>query len=158
MATSKDQLADRLETRLALAALAPRYAQALDRVDPSAMVKLFCSDGSVRIFDPADAIEPVRTFQGAAELAELPKLTGAYARTFHFVGNATYDIGDAEATGEVYCIAHHLSSARHGGTNLATYLRYQDAYSLGDDLAWRFKSRAIRVDWSEVRLTSTKRL
>ena len=31
------------------------------------------------------------------------------------LGQSTYEIGDGEATGEVYCIAHHLTlDERHG--------------------------------------------
>lgn len=132
-----------------------RYASALDRVHPVAMADLFFSDGSVQIFDPGDASEPVRTFCGHEQLAVLPSLTGAYSRTFHFLGNVAYDIGEGEATGEVYCIAHHLTLAKHGGTDLATYIRYRDHYGLGADHSWRFRSRCILVDWHEVRLTST---
>ena len=33
-----------------------------------------------------------------------------YPKTFHMLGQSTYSIGERRGTGEVYCIAHHLTS------------------------------------------------
>ena len=40
-----------------------------------------------------------------------------YDQTFHFVGNTRYEIDATHATGEVYCLAHHLTRGpRHRAT------------------------------------------
>jgi hypothetical protein len=57
-----------------------------------------------------------------------------------------------EATGEVYCVAHHLSSATPGeGDDYVMYIRYLDAYvrEAGDD--WRITRRDVITDAVERR-------
>jgi hypothetical protein len=84
-------------------------------------------------------------------MARIPESIQRYDRTFHFLGQSTYDIGDSEATGEVYCIAHHLTPDQHGGTNYVMYIRYEDTYRPDAEGAWKFARRRLRVDWTETR-------
>ncbi|GAA3828298.1 hypothetical protein GCM10022403_071960 [Streptomyces coacervatus] len=51
------------------------------------------------------------------------------------------DGGDT-ATGEVYCLAHHLKD----GQVLVTVIRYQDNYSRQDG-EWRLDDRTVITDW-----------
>ena len=88
-------------------------------------------------------------------LAKIPELIRVYAKTFHFVGNSAYDIADGRATGEVYCLAHHLTPDRHGGTNYVMYIRYQDRYHPGPDGVWKIADRRVLIDWTEVRPANT---
>ena len=67
------------------------------------------------------------------------------------LGQSTYAIGDGEATGEVYCVAHHLTPDAHGGTNYVMYIRYEDTYRPDADGVWKFAQRRLRVDWTETR-------
>jgi hypothetical protein len=74
-----------------------------------------------------------------------------YARTFHFLGQCIYEIGDGEAQGEVYCQAHHLTVYRHGGTDYVMHMRYEDAYRHDERGAWKIAERVAFIDWTETR-------
>lgn len=152
-------------TRRELRSLAERYAQGVDRREVDTFVALFHDDASIVIHDPSESTEP-REIQGIDRLAKIPEVIQRYAKTFHLLGQSTYDIGDGEATGEVYCIAHHLTpdaatsenagSGSAGGTNFVMYIRYEDTYRPDADGAWKFTQRRLRVDWTETRAANPK--
>jgi hypothetical protein len=133
-----------------LRSLAEQYARGVDRHDDvDGFVALFLPDAVIEIYDPSDAAEP--RVVPSERIARIPESIQRYDRTFHFLGQSTYDIGEGEATGEVYCIAHHLTPDQHGGTNYVMYIRYQDTYRPDADGAWKFAQRQLRVDWTETR-------
>jgi ketosteroid isomerase-like protein len=145
--TSTDESAIRHELR----SLAEGYARGVDRHDDvDGFVALFHPDAVISIHDPAESTEP-REIRGAERLAKIPETIQRYAKTFHMLGQSTYSIGDGEATGEVYCIAHHLTPGQHGGTDYVMFIRYEDTYRPGVDGAWKFAHRRLRVDWTETR-------
>ena len=137
-------------TRQELRSLAERYAQGVDRRDVETFVALFHDDAAIVIHDPSESTEP-RELRGLERLAKVPEVIQRYPKTFHLLGQSTYDIGDGEATGEVYCIAHHLTPDVHGGTNYVMYIRYEDTYRPDVDGVWKFAERRLRVDWTETR-------
>jgi hypothetical protein len=146
MATS-DESAIRAELR----ALAEQYARGVDRRDDvDGFVALFFPDAVITIHDPSESTEP-RELRGTERLARIPEVIQRYPKTFHMLGQSTYDIGDGEATGEVYCIAHHLTPDQHGGTDYVMFIRYEDTYRPDADGAWKFAHRRLRVDWTETR-------
>ena len=69
---------------------------------------MFLPDATITIHDPSESTEP-REIRGTERLARIPEIIQRYPKTFHMLGQSTYAIGDGEATGEVYCIAHHLT-------------------------------------------------
>ena len=141
---------DESTIRLQLRSLAERYASGVDRHDDvDGFVALFLPDAVIEIYDPSDAEEP--RVVPSERIARIPQSIQRYAKTFHFLGQSTYAIGDGEATGEVYCIAHHLTPDQHGGTNYVMYIRYQDTYRPDADGVWKFAQRCLRVDWTETR-------
>jgi hypothetical protein len=76
-----------------------------------------------------------------------------YDATFHMLGQSTYDV-DVEhdsATGEVYCMAHHMTRTADGGTDFVMFIRYNDDYVRSADGAWRIGLRRVLVDWTETR-------
>jgi hypothetical protein len=86
----------------------------------------------------------------APVFAELNKYD---ART-HFVGQSTIFMLTADrATGEAYCLAHHL--ALEGGKRrlMLASLRYLDTF-VKIDGAWLFAERRLYVDWLEERALS----
>jgi hypothetical protein len=95
-------------TRRQLRSLAERYARGVDRREVDTFVALFHPDAVITIHDPSETEDP-RQVRGAERLAKVPEAIKRYPKTFHMLGQSTYDIGDGEATGEVYCIAHHLT-------------------------------------------------
>jgi len=145
--TATDDAAIRHQLR----SLAERYARGVDRHDDvAAFVALFHPDAVIAIHDPSESTEP-RELRGLERLAKIPEVIQRYAKTFHLLGQSTYEIRDGEATGEVYCIAHHLTSDPHGGTNYVMYIRYEDTYRPDTEGVWKFAHRRLRVDWTETR-------
>ena len=150
--TSNDESAIRFELR----SLAEQYARGVDRrVDGDAFVALFLPDAVISIHDPSESTEP-RQIEGAERLARIPESIKRYEKTFHMLGQSTYDIGEREATGEVYCIAHHLTPDHAhpneaGGTDHVMFIRYEDTYRRDPEGAWKFAHRRLRVDWTETR-------
>ena len=142
--------------RQELRSLAEQYARGVDRHDDvDGFVALFLPDAVINIYDPSDTAEP-RKVRGTERLARIPELIQRYAKTFHMLGQSTYEIGEGEATGEVYCIAHHLtaddaSPEGAGGTDYVMFIRYEDTYRPDADGAWKFAQRNLRVDWTETR-------
>jgi len=147
MATT-DETAIRFELR----ALAEAYARGVDRRDDvDGFVALFLADAVISIHDPSESTEP-REIRGAERLARIPESIERYPKTFHLLGQSTYAIGEHEATGEVYCIAHHLTpGAQHGGTDYVMFIRYEDTYRRDPEGAWKFAHRRLRVDCTETR-------
>jgi SnoaL-like domain len=141
---------DAAATRQELRSLAERYAQGVDRRDVDTFVALFHDDAAIVIHDPSESTDP-RELRGIERLAKVPDAIQRYPKTFHLLGQSTYDIGDGEATGEVYCIAHHLTPDVHGGTNYVMYIRYEDTYRPDAAGVWKFAQRRLRVDWTETR-------
>jgi ketosteroid isomerase-like protein len=142
--------------RLELRSLAERYARGVDRRDVDTFVALFHPDAVLAIHDPSESTEP-REIRGIERLARIPEQIKNYPKTFHLLGQSTYEIGDGEATGEVYCIAHHLTPDQHGGTNYVMYIRYEDTYRPDPAGAWKFAARRLRVDWTETRAANPPR-
>ena len=141
---------DESTIREQLRSLAERYARGVDRHDDvDGFVALFLPDAVIEIYDPSDADEP--RVVPSERIARIPQAIQRYDRTFHLLGQSTYEIGEGEATGEVYCIAHHLTPDQHGGTNYVMYIRYEDTYRRDPEGAWKFAHRRLRVDWTETR-------
>ena len=146
MATS-----DESESRAELRSLAEQYARGVDRRDDvDGFVALFLPDAVISIHDPGESTEP-REIRGSERLARIPESIKRYPKTFHMLGQTTYDIGERDATGEVYCIAHHLTPGQHGGTDYVMFIRYEDTYRRDVEDAWKFAHRRLRVDWTETR-------
>ncbi len=143
---------DESAIRHELRTLAEQYARGVDRRDDvEGFVALFLPDATITIHDPSESTDP-REIRGADRLARIPEVIQRYPKTFHMLGQSTYAIGDGEATGEVYCIAHHLTPGR-----AAWWYRLRDVHPLRGHLpaqrqgAWKFAHRRLRVDWTETR-------
>ena len=136
--------------RLALRGLGEQYAWAVDRRDRDAFLAVFHPDGVLVLLDHADPEKVTATRRGHGELADITDLITRYEKTFHFVSNARFAIDGDRATGEVYCLAHHLTPNRHGGTDYVMMIRYQDTYSRRDG-RWGIDERRLITDWTETR-------
>ena len=129
-----------------LRALAAAYARAVDRRDADLLASVFAPDAVLEVYDPSTADAPTGVRRGHVELRAITDLIARFDATFHFVGQSRYDVDGDGATGEVYCLAHHLS----GGTDLLMLIRYDDRYRRGHD-GWRIAHRRVLVDWKEIR-------
>jgi hypothetical protein len=131
--------------------LSRRYAAAVDRRDVDAFLSVFAPDGRMSLCTGRDPDEVVRVITGHEELAAVPARLRRYDRTFHFVGQAGYEVDGERASGEIYCIAHHLTVGPSGAENKVMYIRYLDEYIAGPPGGWRIDHRRVQVDWTEVR-------
>jgi hypothetical protein len=138
---------------LALRRLAALSATAADRGDGETFAAVFLPDARLRVYRLPDRDSPVTDRTGHAELAEVPGvLRRRYARTFHVLGQGLYEIDAEEATGEVYCQAHHLKVDPDGGsTSYVMVMRYQDRYRRDRRRSWKIAQRDAIVDWTETR-------
>jgi SnoaL-like protein len=75
---------------------------------------------------------------------------GRYQATMHFNGQSTVRLDGDRATGESYCIAHHLFTDDGGRKLMVAWLRYADVIVKLDG-AWLFAERSLYVDWTETR-------
>ena len=137
--------------RLAIQDLAYRYAAGVDRRDQTLFLSAFQQDATLTVVrnDPG-GVERVFVRTGHDELGAIPRLITRYDKTFHFVGNHHCVLMGDEATGEVYCTAHHLTADPGGGTDHVMLIRYQDTYRRGSDGQWLIASRRLVVDWTEL--------
>jgi hypothetical protein len=135
----------------ALFALAVTYARAADRRDAQEFVSAFAEDGQLSICSIAEPGVILRTIEGHAELAAIPRALARYDRTFHLLGQASYGHDGDEATGEVYCVAHHLTVDATGAEDRVMYIRYADDYRIDPTGAWRIAHRRVLIDWTETR-------
>jgi hypothetical protein len=89
-----------------------------------------------------DALAPV--------FAELNR----YEATTHFVGQSTiFTLSEDRATGETYCLAHHVTVDGEKRQLMVASLRYLDTFAKIDG-AWLFAERLLYVDWLEQRALS----
>ena len=140
----------RLLTELELRGLPHSYAVAIDRRDVAGLLELFLPDALLTVVRSAH--EPPEEYCGHAGLPGLFDALDGIEMTMHSVVAHQVDIDGDRATGEVACVAHHVS--RRSGeeaSDFVVYLRYYDAYALGEDERWRFASRRLEFGWTEVR-------
>jgi ketosteroid isomerase-like protein len=139
--------ADAVELR----ALAENYAHGADRGDKDAFLSAFHPDARLIVFTNTDDDEPRSVREGHEALSAIPEMLRRYDKTFHFVGNHRYAVDGDTASGEVYCIAHHLTTDADGATDFVMLIRYLDSYRRDPGGAWRIAEREVRPDWTESR-------
>jgi hypothetical protein len=76
-----------------------------------------------------------------------------YEVTTHFNGQSTVALDGDRATGESYCLAHHLFTDGGKRKLMIASLRYHDTF-IKEDGTWRFEERRLYVDWTETRTVS----
>ncbi|MCU1365289.1 MAG: hypothetical protein JWN39_928 [Ilumatobacteraceae bacterium] len=134
--------------RVALLDVAFAYGRFADRIDADSLGALFVDDGILRINRPGGA-PPVERIGRDAIVAAIKGLE-RYDRTFHMIGNHYYEVDGDVATGEVYCIAHHIHGDVGSKVDHVMMIRYQDQYRRTPD-GWRLVVRELTVDWTEER-------
>ena len=138
-------------TYLGLRRATEAYASGIDRRDAAKFLSAFHPDARLHIHYPATD-EPMSMMSGHEQLSRVTEVIQRYAQTCHFLGQSTFEVEDDEATGETYCLAHHLSPGLHGGDNLVMHIRYDEHLRRGADGVWRFTDRAVLIDWLDRRV------
>jgi hypothetical protein len=146
-----DPVAVATDDRRAIRDLVDAWAHHADRRHPHDQAALFTDDGVVSVYqgDPA-AGEPVQRLVGHAEMAEAFKVLNNYDATTHFNGQITITLGGDRATGETYCLAHHIKSDADRTTLLVIAIRYLDTFAR-EGGTWKFAERTLVMDWSDER-------
>jgi len=149
-AISPTQAAD----RLAIRELVEAYAHCADRRDAKGQMALFTEDTHFVVYMNAKDPTPSRELHSRAALAPVFDELNRYTTTQHFVGQSTIlTLASDRATGEAYCMAHHLTVEGEGRRLMVAALRYFDTFRKIDG-AWLFAERRLYVDWMEERALS----
>jgi hypothetical protein len=144
----------------ALRALSVAYAAAADARDGDGLASLFVEDGALVVPTFPTDLRPVVTRQGHEAVRQVAEMLRRYDRTFHLVSNSRFAVDGDDASGEVQCVAHHVtgakvpsggavrSGAESAGTDTVWFIRYRDRYRRsGTD--WRFVRRELHLQWVE---------
>jgi hypothetical protein len=137
--------------RLAIRELFDAYAHCADRRDAKGQMALFTADTSFLVYMERGSDRPTQELAGRESLAPVFDQLNTYQATMHFNGQSTVELDGDRATGESYCIAHHLYEADGQRTMMVAYIRYLDRFARQPDGAWLFAERKLMVDWTETR-------
>jgi hypothetical protein len=136
--------------RLAIRALVDAYAHCADRRDAEGQKSLFTEDTHFVVYMDGQGSEPTQVLDGREALTPVFAALNDYHATMHFNGQSTIALDGDRATGESYCIAHHLFSDGGERKLMVAFLRYDDTF-VRQDGGWRFAERRLYVDWTETR-------
>src|SRR5690348_2184471 len=147
VAISPEEAAD----RLAIRELVEAYAYCADRRDAEGQMALFTPDTHFVVHMDAKDPTPSQELHSREALAPVFADLNQYQATMHFVGQSTISsLTDNHATGQAYCLAHHLTVRGDGRKLMIATLRYEDTFAKVGD-AWLFAERRLYVDWLEER-------
>ena len=137
--------------RLAIRELVEAYAQCADRRDAKGQMSLFTADTHFVVYLNAKDPTPSQELHSREALAPVFADLNRYDATTHFVGQSTIlTLTANQATGETYCLAHHVTVDQEGRRLMIASLRYNDTFVKMDG-AWLFAERLLYVDWVEER-------
>src|SRR5450432_119615 len=117
-------MAASVSDRLELADLAYAYAAARD---VAAFAALFTEDAHLGVYEPGSE-RPLLGYDGRAQIADAVALLDPYGETMHVVSNHRVSVDGDQATGVVYCLAHHTTVRDDAPHNLVMTIRYYDRY------------------------------
>jgi hypothetical protein len=137
--------------RLALREVVDAYAYCADRRDAAGQTALFTADTHFVVFMDAKDPTPSQALHSRAALAPVFDALNQYDATMHFVGQSTItSLSGDRATGQTYCLAHHLTVKDGKRSLMIATLRYADTF-VKQGGAWLFAERRLYVDWLEER-------
>jgi ketosteroid isomerase-like protein len=147
VAISPEEAAD----RLAIRELIEAYAHCADRRDAKGQMALFTTDAHFVVYMNAKDPKPSQELHSRQALAPVFADLNQYDATTHFVGQSSiFTLNGNRATGEAYCLAHHVTVDGEKRRLMVASLRYLDTFTKIDG-AWLFAERLLYVDWLERR-------
>jgi ketosteroid isomerase-like protein len=150
IAISPEEAAD----RLAIRELIEAYAHCADRRDVKGQMALFTADTHFVVYMNAKDPTPSQDLHSREALVPVFADLNQYAATMHLVGQSTiFTLKGDRATGEAYCIAHHLTLDGEKRRMMVAYLRYLDTFAKIDGV-WLFAERLLYVDFLDQRALS----
>ena len=140
--------------RLAIRELVESYAHCADRRDAKGQMSLFTADTHFVVYMNAKDPTPSQELHSREALAPVFADLNKYDATTHFVGQSTiFTLTKDRATGEAYCLAHHLTVDGGKRRLMVASLRYLDTFVKMEG-AWLFAERLLYVDWIDERAMS----
>ena len=137
--------------RLAIQELIEAYAHCADRRDAKAQMALFTADTHFVVYMNAKDPMPSQELHSREALAPIFADLNKYEATTHFVGQSMiFTLTADRATGEGYCMAHHVTVEDGKRRLMLASLRYLDTLVKMDG-SWLFAERQLYVDWLEDR-------
>ena len=141
--------------RLAIREFVEAYAHCADRRDAKGQMSLFTADTHFVVYMNAKDPTPSQELHSREALAPVFAELNKYDATTHFIGQSTiFTLTGDRATGETYCLAHHVTVDAGRRRVMLASLRYLDAF-VKTDGAWLFAERRLYVDWLEERTLFT---
>src|SRR6201998_1091238 len=132
--------------RLAIRELVEAYAHCADRRDAKGQMSLFTPDTHFAVYMNAKDPKPSQELNSREALAPVFADLNRYDATTHFLGQSTILTLNADrATGEAYCLAHHVTADGGERRLMIASLRYLDTF-VKIDGAWLFAERLLYVD------------
>jgi SnoaL-like protein len=140
--------------RLAIRELIEAYAHCADRRDAKGQMALFTTDTHFVVYMNARDPQPSQELHSREALEPVFSALNQYDATTHFVGQSTItSLTSDRATGEAYCLAHHVTVDGNTRRLMVASLRYLDTFAKIEG-AWLFAERLLYVDWLDERLLS----
>ena len=140
--------------RLAIRELIEAYAHCADRRDAKGQMSLFTEDTHFVVFMNAKDPKPSMDLHTREALAPVFADLNKYDATTHFLGqSAIFTLAADRATGEAYCLAHHVTVDGARRRLMIASLRYVDTFVKVEG-AWLFAERLLYVDWVDERALS----
>jgi SnoaL-like protein len=140
--------------RLAIRELVEAYAHCADRRDAKGQMSLFTVNTHFVVYMKAKDPTPSQELNSREALAPVFAALNQYDATTHFVGQSTIlSLSDDRATGEAYCLAHHVTVDAGKRRLMVASLRYLDTF-VKTDATWLFSERLLYVDWVDERALS----
>jgi ketosteroid isomerase-like protein len=137
--------------RLAIRELVEAYSHRADRRDAKGQMALFSEDTHFVVYMNAKDPKPSMDLRARDALAPVFADLSKYDATTHFVGQSTiFTLTGDRATGEAYCLAHHVTVDGGKRRIMIASLRYNDTF-VKTDGAWLFAERQLYVDWVDER-------
>src|ERR1700754_3945483 len=113
--------------RLAIRELVDAYARCADTRDAEGQKALFTEDTHFVVYMDGQGSEPSQVLDGREALTPVFDDLNRYEATMHFNGQSTIALDGDRASGESYCIAHHLFAEGGERKLMVAFLRYGDS-------------------------------
>jgi SnoaL-like domain len=140
--------------RLAIRELIEAYAHCADRRDAKGQMALFSADSHFVVYMDAKDPNPTQELHSREALAPVFAELNQYQATTHFLGQSTvFTLAANRASGEAYCLAHHVAINAGKRRLMLASLRYYDTFVKTDGV-WLFAERLLYVDWVDERALS----
>ena len=114
-------------------------------------MSLFTVDTHFVVYMNAKDSKPSMELHSREALAPVFADLNKYDATTHFIGQSTiFALTADRATGEAYCLAHHVTVDDGKRRLMLASLRYLDTF-VKIERSWLFAERRLYVDWLDER-------